>query len=168
MTEIEFRNVDFSEEDFPSISEVQGDLKLYEVQDPQGSTSITVDATYEEVVASPNANEWITTMEEEMSSMAKNNVWELVDLPVGRKTIRNKWVLKVKRKTNGSINKFKARSMAKGYTQKEGIDYEETFSLVVRFASVRLILAIVAHLDSELFQMDVKSTFLNGELDEEI
>ncbi|KAK4406656.1 Retrovirus-related Pol polyprotein from transposon TNT 1-94 [Sesamum angolense] len=125
-------------------------------------------ATYEEIVTSPNANEWITAMKDEMSSMAKNNVWELVDLPTGHKTIGNKWVLKVKRKADGSIDKFKARLVAKGYTQKEGRDYEETFSLVVRFASVRLILAIVAHLDLELFQMDVKTTFLNGELDEEI
>ena len=58
--------------------------------------------------------------------------------------------------------------MAKGYTQKEGVDYEETFSLVVRFASVRLILAIIANLNLELYQMDVKTAFLNGELDEEI
>ncbi|KAL0421379.1 UNVERIFIED_CONTAM: Retrovirus-related Pol polyprotein from transposon TNT 1-94 [Sesamum latifolium] len=219
---------------FPSISEVKGNLELYELRDPQGGASITVEgetprsypvidednesdpklsgscsleehnsqnpqmrrskrggisrrryeiegesfmcasvdidepATYEEAVTSPNANEWITAMKEEMSSMAKNNVWELVDLPAGRKTIGNKWVLKVKRKADGSIDKFKARLVAKGYTQREGIDYEETFSPVVRFASVRLILAIVAHLDLELFQMDVKTAFLNGELDEEI
>ncbi|KAK4390355.1 Retrovirus-related Pol polyprotein from transposon TNT 1-94 [Sesamum angolense] len=104
------------------------------------SVDIDEPATYEEVVTSPNANEWITAMKEEMSSMTKNNVWELVDLP----------------------------TRPKGYTQKEGIDYEETCSPVVRFASVRLILAIVAHLDLELFQMDVKTAFLNGELDEEI
>ncbi|KAL0391273.1 UNVERIFIED_CONTAM: Retrovirus-related Pol polyprotein from transposon TNT 1-94 [Sesamum latifolium] len=131
--------------------------------------SVDIDEpTYEEAVTSPNANEWITAMKEEMSSMAKNNVWELVDLPAGRKTIGSKWVLKVKRKADGSIDKFKARLVTKGYTQREGIDYEETFSPVVRFASVRLILAIVAHLDLELFQMDVKTAFLNGELDEEI
>ncbi|KAL0298982.1 UNVERIFIED_CONTAM: Retrovirus-related Pol polyprotein from transposon TNT 1-94 [Sesamum radiatum] len=132
------------------------------------SVDIDEPTTYGEAMTSPNANEWITAMKEEMSSMARNNVWELVDLPTGRKTIGNKWVLKVKRKADGSIDKFKARLVAKGYTQKEGIDYEETFSPVVRFASVRLILAIVAHLDLELFQMDVKTAFLNGELDEEI
>ena len=104
-------------------------------------------------------------MKDEIDSMAKNDVWELVDLPPGRKAIGNKWVLKIKRKADGSIDKFKARLVAKGYTQKEGIDYEETFSPVVSFASIRLILAIVAHLNLELFQMDVKTTYLNGELD---
>ena len=103
-----------------------------------------------------------------MDSMAKNQVWELVDLPPRHKTIGNKWVLKIKRKADGSIDKYKAHLVAKGYTQREGIDYEETFSPVVRFVSIRLILTIVAHLDLELFQMDVKTAFLNGELDEEI
>ncbi|KAL0396255.1 UNVERIFIED_CONTAM: Retrovirus-related Pol polyprotein from transposon TNT 1-94 [Sesamum calycinum] len=173
MTEIESRDVDFLEEDFPSISEVKRNLKLYELQDPQGGASITVDdidepATYEEAMTSLNANEWITAMKEEMSSMTKNSVWELVDLPTGCKTIGNKWFLKVKHKADGSIDKFKAWLVAKGYSHKEVIDYEETFSPVVRFASVRLILVIVAHLDLELFQMDVKTAFLNGELDEEI
>ncbi|KAL0453668.1 UNVERIFIED_CONTAM: Retrovirus-related Pol polyprotein from transposon TNT 1-94 [Sesamum latifolium] len=216
MTELESRDVDFLEEDFPSISEVtvKGETPYYypvidgdNESDPRLSGSCSLEelnsqtlqmqrikrggiprsryeiegesfmcasvdidepATYEEAVTSPNANEWITAMKDEMSSMAKNNVWELVDLLAGHKTIRNKWVLNVKRKADGSMNKFKARVVVKGYTQREGIDYEETFSPVVRFASVRLILAIVAHLDLELFQMDVKTAFLNGEQDEEI
>ncbi|KAM2542931.1 hypothetical protein TB2_022311 [Malus domestica] len=111
---------------------------------------------------------WITAMEEEMSSMDKNTVWELVDLLFRRETIGNKWVLKIKRKANGSIDKYKARLMAKGYTQQLGVDYEETFFHVVRFASIHLILAIIAQLDLELYQMDAKTTFLNGELDNEI
>ncbi|KAI3463685.1 hypothetical protein Pfo_020348, partial [Paulownia fortunei] len=97
-----------------------------------------------------------------------HDIWELVDLPSGCKTVGNKWVLKVKRKLDGSINKYKAQLVAKGYTLREGIDYEKIFSPVVRFASIRLILVIVAHLDLKLFQMDVKIAFLNGELDEEI
>ena len=107
-------------------------------------------------------------MKDELSSMDKNSMWELVYLLHGRKAIGNKWVLKVKRKTNGSIDKYKACLMAKGFTQRKGIDYDETFSPVVRVASIRLILAIVAQLDLELYQMDVKTAFLNGELDEEI
>ena len=100
--------------------------------------------------------------------MDKNNVCELVGLPPGRKTTGNKWVLKFKRKADGSINRYMARLMAKGYTQQKGIDYVDTFSPVVRFASIRLILSIIAKQDLELFQMDAKTAFLNGELDEEI
>ncbi|XP_050133179.1 uncharacterized mitochondrial protein AtMg00820-like [Malus sylvestris] len=106
--------------------------------------------SYKEELFSTAKEKWITAMEEKMSSMDKNIVWELVDLLLRRETIGNKWVLKIKRKADGSIDKYKARLMAKGYTQQLGVDYEETFSHVVRFASIHLILAIIAQLDLEL------------------
>ena len=117
---------------------------------------------------SPTSDEWKLALQDDMESMRKNHVWDLVDLPPGRKTIENKWVLKVKHNTKGSIKRYKARLVAKGYTKKEDIDYEETFSPVLRFASIRLILAIVAHLDLEFYRMDVKTAFRNGELNEKI
>ena len=124
--------------------------------------------TVQKVLSSSVSDEWMKAMNDEMESMRTNQVWDLVDLPSRRKPIRNKWVLKIKHKADRSIERYKARLVAKGYTQKEGVDYEETFSPIVRFASVRLILAIVANLNLELYQMDIKTAFLNGELDEEI
>ena len=123
---------------------------------------------FKEAISCPNKEKWIKVMEEEMESMRTNQVWELVNLPKGRKAIGNKWVLKIKRKANDTIERYKACIVTEGYTQHEGIDYEETFSPVVCFTSIRLILAIVASLDLELHQMDVNTTFLNGELEEEI
>ena len=122
----------------------------------------------QEAISSFVSDEWMKAMNDEIESMRTNQVWDLVDLPSRHKAIGNKWVLKIKRKADGSIERYKARLVAKGYTQKKGVDYEETFSPVVRFASVRLILAIVANLNLELYQMDIKTAFLNGELDEEI
>ena len=92
----------------------------------------------------------------------------MVDLLSGRRSIENKWVLKIKRKTDGLIECYKARLVVKGYTQEEGIDYEDTFSPVVRITLVRLILAILAHMYLELYQMDVRTMFLSGEKNKEI
>src|SRR4051812_47932580 len=93
--------------------------------------------TYKQALSLPNANKWKAAMQEELESMWTNQVWDLVDLPAGCKAIGNKWVLKIKHNSDGSIERYKARLIAKGYTQREGIDYDETFlpSGQVRFTS---------------------------------
>ena len=100
--------------------------------------------------------------------MKTNKVWDLFDLTKERKDIGNKWILKVKRKLDLSIERHRVRLVEKYFTQEVGIDYEKIFSLVVKFTSIWLLLAIVAHLDLELHQMNVKNTYLNGELNGEI
>ena len=107
-------------------------------------------------------------MIDELESMKKNDVWDLVELPNGAKPVGCKWVFKTKLDPNGNVERYKARLVAKGYTQKEGIDYQETFSPVSRKDSLRIVMALVAHFDLELHQMDVKTAFLNGDLDEDV
>jgi hypothetical protein len=119
--------------------------------------------TYREAMSSEHADEWRDACQYEIDALAKNGTWTLVDLPAGRKTVKSKWVFK--RKSDG---RFRARLVAKGFTQIQGIDYDETFSPVARFESLRLLLALAALENWEIHQMDVKSAFLNGLLDEEI
>ena len=107
-------------------------------------------------------------MNQEIESMYSNSVWELVDLPDNVKAIGCKWICKKKRGANGKVETFKARLVVKGYTQREGVDYEETFSLVAMLKSIRILLSITTIHDYEVWQMDVKTAFLNGHLDETI
>ncbi|GJW23072.1 putative zinc finger, CCHC-type containing protein [Tanacetum coccineum] len=111
---------------------------------------------------------WREVMEDELNSMSKNNVWELAELPKGAEPVGCKWVFTIKLDPNGNIERYKARLVAKGYTQKEGVDYKETFSPVSRKDSLRIVMALVAHFDLELHQMDVKIAFLNGDLHEDV
>lgn len=105
-------------------------------------------------------------MEEEITSMSINKVWELWYLLVGRKIIKNKWVLNVKRIIGGSIEHFKAGLVAKTYTQWKLFNSDETFSPVVKLTSICLILVIISHMNFKLHQMNIKTAFVNGMLDE--
>ena len=105
-------------------------------------------------------------MEDEMHSMEKNRVQEFVELPPDVKTIEHKWIFKTKLDLNGNVQRKKERLVAKGFTQREGIDYNETFSPVSSDDSFRVIMALVAHYDLEFHLMDVKIAFLNGDLSE--
>ncbi|GJT48931.1 putative RNA-directed DNA polymerase [Tanacetum coccineum] len=117
--------------------------------------------------ASKDVN-WINAMNNEMHALYENNTWELVDLPYGRKPIGSRWVYKIKYMSTGEIERYKARVVAKGYNQKEGIDYEETFSPVVKMSTVRCLIDLAVQRDWKLYQMDVNNAFLYGDLYEDV
>jgi hypothetical protein len=121
-------------------------------------------ASYKEAMKSENSLKWREAMEEEPRSMSSNDVWDLVEIPDGAKRVGCKWVYKIKYDSKGKIERFKVRLVAKGFTQTEGIDYTVTFSLVSKKDSFRIVMTLVAHYDLELYQMDFKTAFLNGDL----
>jgi len=117
---------------------------------------------------SKDHKEWINAMQEEYDSIVKNDTWELNELSENKVPIGSKWVYKSKFNFDVSINKFKARLVAKDYSQKEGIDYDDTFSLVAKMNIIRLMVPLDTKYNRYLHYMDVKSTFLNGKLKEEV
>ena len=143
----------------------------YVVYDVESECDLSLDEepkTFRKAMESENSEKWSNAAEEEISSMNVNKVWDLEELPDGFKTVGCKWIFTTKRDSKGNLERYKAHLVAKGFTQKDGIDYTETFSPVSKKDSLRIVLALVAHYDLELHQMDVKTTFLNGELEEEI
>lgn len=111
---------------------------------------------------------WIEACKDEIFSIEKNDTWDLVELPAGVKPIGLKWVFKIKRNADGSISKYKARLVEKGYVQRHGIDYDEVFATVARIETIRVIIALAASKGWEVHHLDVKTAFLNGELREEV
>ena len=124
--------------------------------------------TYKAAVNSSQVQLWRAAMDSEMASLDKAGTFTLVPLPAHRSAIGCKWVFKTKRGADGAVTKHKARLVAKGFLQRYGVDYDETYAPVARFPSIRVILALTAHHDWELHQMDVKSAYLNGDLEEDI
>ncbi|KAH9768805.1 hypothetical protein KPL71_011738 [Citrus sinensis] len=110
---------------------------------------------------------WVTAMNEELFMIEKNKTWELADRPQNRKVIGVKWVYKTKLNADGSINKYKARLVVKGFTQVPGVDYSDTFAPVARLDIIRLLLAVAAQKNWRVYQLNVKSAFLNGFLQEQ-
>lgn len=124
--------------------------------------------TYEEAIKSKDSEKWLTAMQDEYDSLIENETWTLVEKPANQKLIDNRWVFKVKQNPDESIDRYKARLVGRGFTQEYGIDYSETFSPVVRFTSLRAILSIAASEGMHITQFDVKTAFLNGELNETV
>ena len=117
---------------------------------------------------SVNSHKWIEAMKDEIKSMEHNDVWDLVELLEIEKSIGCKWIYKTKQDSKGNVEINESCLVTKGFTQKEDIDYKETFSLISFKDSFRIIMALVAHYDLELDQIDMKTMFLKGEIEETI
>ncbi|RVW50266.1 Retrovirus-related Pol polyprotein from transposon TNT 1-94 [Vitis vinifera] len=116
---------------------------------------------YDEALQDENSSKWELAMKDEMDSLLGNQTWQLTELPVGKKALRNKWVYRIKNEHDGS-KRYKARLVVKGFQQKEGIDYTEIFSPVVKMSTIRFVLGMVAAENLHLEQLDVKTAFLHG------
>jgi hypothetical protein len=142
-------------------SAISDDYEVYvseEIQMEGDSTS------FEEAMRSAHSSKLLEAMEDEMRSISTNRVWDLEEILKGAKIVGCKWVYKTKCDCKGNIERFKARLVAKRFTHRECIDYTKTFSPVLCKDSLRIIMVLVAHYELELYQMDVKMTFLNGDL----
>ena len=139
----------------------EGEEAAYMIQDV-GAEDPTVfeDAVKEE--------KWRKAMDDEIKSIEKNRTWELVNLPPGAKAIGVKWIFKTKLNEHGEVDKYKARLVAKGYSQQQGVDFTEVFAPVARMDTIRLILAIASCKGWTVLQLDVKSAFLHGEINEDV
>jgi hypothetical protein len=122
-------------------------------------------STLEEAAEKP---EWKDAMMEEYQSIVKNHVWQVVSRPEGKSVVTSRWIYKIKHVADGGIEKYNTRFVARGFSQKEGEDYEETFAPIAKYTSIRSIIVIASAMGWKLHQMDVKTAFLNGVIDEEV
>ena len=124
--------------------------------------------TYQEAISGEASIHWKKAMNDEMDALKENKTWELTELPIGARAIPCKWVYKLKTNPDGSINKYRARSVVKGFSQRKGVDYTETFSPVAKLGTIRAVLSIAAEEKMHLVQFDVSTAFLYGDLEETI
>ena len=144
-------------DDYILLAELEGERLLLSINDEPWS--------FEEA---KEKKVWRDACEDEIKSIVKNKTWDLAELPVGAKAIGLKWIFKIKRNSDGSINKFKARLVAKGYIQRHGVDFDEVFAPVARIETVRFLLALAASQGWQVHHLDVKTAFLHGDLKEEV
>lgn len=124
--------------------------------------------SFDEALESDDKQCWMDAMKDEMKSLHDNHTFDLVKLPKGKRALRNRWVYKQKQDENASKPRYKARLVVKGCNQKKGVDFEEIFAPVVKMSSIRVVLGLAASMDLEIEQLDVKTAFLHGELQEDI
>ena len=132
------------------------------------ATQLSEPLTREEALRSADAEQWQQAMADEMASLLANNSWTLEKVPKGINPIPVKWVFKIKRDSAGNVERYKARLVAKGFRQQEGIDYNEVFAPVSKYSTLRVLMAKVAAEDLEMHQLDIKTAFLQGNLEEDI
>ena len=126
---------------------------------------MTEPSSFEEAMEDPA---WVDAMVDEYDSIVRNSAWEIVPRPEGKSVVGLRWIYKVKQAADGSVEKYKARFFARGFSQIEGIDYEETFAPIARYSSIRTILSLSAQMWWNIHQIDVKTVFLNGVVEEEV
>ncbi|KAG8500695.1 hypothetical protein CXB51_002843 [Gossypium anomalum] len=147
----------------------EADLVAYALNVAEDIDTNQEPSNYSEAVSCEDSEKWMFAMQEEMESLHKNRTWDLVKLPKGKKAVHCKWVFKKKEGTPGVEEpRYKARLVTKGYSQIPGVDFTDVFSPVVKHSSIRALLGIIAMHDLELEQLDVKTAFLHGELEEDI
>jgi hypothetical protein len=129
------------------------------------STLSPVPSSVRAALVDPN---WRCAMEEEFAALIANNTWDLVPRPVGSNVVTGKWIFKHKFNSDGSLERYKARWVLRGFTQRLGVDYDETFSPVVKIATVRTVLSLVVSRSWPVHQLDVKNVFLHGTLSETV
>jgi len=120
---------------------------------------------YEAAIQNPL---WVQAMQNELAALAANQTWSNTDLPPGKSTISCRWVYKIKYHSNGTIERYKAKLVAKGYNQMDGLDFLDTFAPVAKLTTLRLLLALATTKNWDLKQLDVNNTFLHGDLNEEV
>ena len=121
--------------------------------------------TLKQALSSKDKEQWLASVKKEYTSLLENGTWRLEELPQDKKALRTKWVFRIKKHADGSIEKYKSRLVVKGFSQRPGVDFDEIFSPVIRIESLKLMLAIATILDMEIHQMDVATAFLNGDID---
>lgn len=146
-------------------SKIQSENEKYSIN---SIFSIIEPSNYNQAITDENKDKWIEAMNDEMKSLHKNNTWTICKLPEDRKAIASKWIYTVKTDQNGKVNRFKARLVAQGFSQKFGIDYNHVFAPVAKHSTLRILLSIASKENFIVKHLDVKTAFLNGKLQETI